>query len=82
MALSEWHGARLKPAVKHLRDTLQHTLTLLGWDLDVIDVFAVDVVKGSASGETLQLFDASYTDNFLSIITNPDRNRIAPEAVS
>ena len=48
----------------------------------MIDVLAMDVVKRIASGKTLQLLDASDTDNFLSIITNPDGNRVAPEAVS
>jgi hypothetical protein len=41
----------------------------------------MDVRQRITARKTLKLFNAANTDNFLTIITDPDRDRISPIAV-
>ena len=68
MTLSEGHGATLEPAVKDLRDSLEHSTSFFGGDLDIVDVLSVDVSKGSTAGEPLKLFYGADANDFLAIV--------------
>jgi hypothetical protein len=68
VALSIWHRPRLKPAVKHLGDTLQVPLALLGWDNNVVNVLAVQVGDVSTTREALQLLDGADADDFFAVL--------------
>jgi len=38
-----WHGARFEPAIEDFVHAAEHSFSLLGWDLKVVDEVTVDV---------------------------------------
>lgn len=82
MTLGEGHRATLEPAVKDLRDSLEHATSFLRGDLDLVDVLSVDISQGSTSRKPLELFNRADAYDFLAIVGDPDGDRVTPEAVS
>ena len=79
--LSVRHRTRLEPAIKHLRHTVQHALTLLTGDLQVINAVAVKISHLGA-GELLQLLNATHHNHLLTVLAGPDGERRTPVAVT
>ncbi len=42
----------------------------------------MDVLERTTARETFEFFDGADTDDFLSVVRNPDRDRVTPESVS
>ena len=82
MALSERHGATFKPAVKDFRNSLEHTSTFFGRNLNVVNILSMDISQLSTAREAFKLLYRANADNFLAVIRNPDRNWVSPESVS
>lgn len=68
MALGVWHGTTFEPAVEHLWDPPQNTLSHFRWDGNVIDIFSVQVRERTTSRELLKLGNRPDADDLLHVI--------------
>ena len=84
MRLGVRHRARLEPAVKDLRNALQHTLALFGRNREAVDRLAVQVGNRPRGlpGELLEVRDRLGDNNFFMVLGGPNREGRAPVPVA
>lgn len=81
MNLSVGHGSTFKPAVENLIDSFQFTLSLSGLNGQMVNVFSVQIIN-FLTCKFFQFLNWTNTDDFLSIIRNPQWDRVTPISIS
>mmetsp|Transcript_55937 Transcript_55937/g.93175 ORF Transcript_55937/g.93175 Transcript_55937/m.93175 type:complete len:285 (-) Transcript_55937:1383-2237(-) len=85
MALSVRHRARLEPAIEHFVHAAQRLASLLRFDDNIIDVFAMQIVNLATTAPLQLLHAANHFPLRLLLIlvgADPNRNRCAPIAIT
>ena len=81
MILRIRHGTGFEPAVEHFGNALHCTAAAFARNRNLVDELFVQIF-GIDARKRFELFPASDADRFFARIAFPNRNRIAPKAVS
>ena len=81
MDLSVWHWAAFEPTVENFIDSSQLSFSLFWFDGQVIDMLSVEI-GDFLSCQFFEFPDWSNTNDFLSVIWDPQRNWVTPVSVS